>query len=205
MRVERLRQWSIGVVLAGGVLAGAMAAAAAQEPSSQKLFETGNYGAVAERADSGSPEDRYLAALAHSKAGNSEAATSTMTRLRDEGPDDAWKQIGTSGVAMLQHNDGEAVEAGRRATEMAAENPYAHYQLGLAAAGANDFATSAQAFERAAEIKPDFAYAHYYAGQAFHKQRNMGKAAEHYRRFLELAPESPDRAAIQSIMRTLRG
>ena len=79
MRVERLRQWSIGFVLAGAV-----ATAAAQEPSSQKLFETGNYGAVAERADSGSPEDRYLAALAHSKAGNSEAATGTMTRLRDE-------------------------------------------------------------------------------------------------------------------------
>ncbi len=27
---------------------------------------------------------------------------------------------------------------------------------------------------------------------------------EHYRYFVELAPESPDRAAVQGIMRTLR-
>jgi hypothetical protein len=33
----------------------------------------------------------------------------------------------------------------------------------------------------------------------------MSKAAEHYQQFLQLAPESPDRAAIQSILRTLRG
>jgi tetratricopeptide (TPR) repeat protein len=198
--MKRLAKWSVAVACAA-----AATVAGAQEPSSQKLFESGNYGAVAERGNSGAPEDRYLAALAHLKANNSDAAVGEMSRLRDEGPDDAWKQVGGSGVAMLQHNDGEAVEAGRRATEMAGDNPYAHYQLGLAAAGANDFGLAAQEFERAAELKPDLAYAHYYAGQAFHKQRNMSKAADHYRRFLELAPESPDRAAIQAIMRTLRG
>lgn len=200
MRIARLLQWSSLLAVAA-----ASTVALAQEPSSQKLFESGKYAEVAERAGSGAPEDRYLAALAHLKADETDASIGEMSRLRDQGPDDAWKQIGASGVAMLQHNDGEAVEAGRHATEMAGDNPYAHYQLGLAAAGANDFALSAQAFERAAELKPDFAYAHYYAGQAFHKQRNMGKAADHYRRFLELAPDSPDRAAIQSIMRTLRG
>jgi tetratricopeptide (TPR) repeat protein len=200
MRIARLQKWS--AVLA---IAAASTVAFAQEPSSQKLFESGQYGEVAARGASGSPEDRYLAAMAHLKAGNTDASVGELSQLRDGGPDDAWKQIGASGVAMLQHNDGEAVEAGRRATEMAGENPYAHYQLGLAAAGANDFGLSAQEFERATELKPDFAYAHYYAGQAFHKQRNMAKAAEHYRRFLELAPDSPDRTAIQSIMRTLRG
>ena len=200
MRIDRLATWTIAL----GWAVVSTVALAAQE-SSQKLFESGKLAEVAERGNSGSPEDRYLAALAHLKAGNTEAAIGEMSRLRDEGPDDAWKQVGASGVAMLQHNDGEAVEAGRRATSMAGDNPYAHYQLGLAAAGANDFGLSAQEFERATELKPDFAYAHYYAGQAYHKQRNMGKAAEHYRQFLELAPESPDRTAIQSIMRTLRG
>jgi len=200
MRIARLQKWS--AVLA---VAAAANAAYAQEPSSQKLFESGKYAEAAGRGGSGSPEDRYLAALSHLKAGNSDASAGEMSQLRDSGPDDAWKQIGASGAAMLQHNDGEAVEAGKRATAAGGDNPYAHYQLGLAAAGANDFALSAQEFERAAELKPDLAYAHYYAGQAFHKQRNMGKAAEHYRRFLDLAPESPDRAAIQSILRTLRG
>jgi tetratricopeptide (TPR) repeat protein len=199
MRIDRLATWTIALgwaVVSTGALA---------QESSQKLFESGKFAEVAERGNSGSPEDRYLAALAHLKAGNADAATGEMSRLRDDGPDDAWKQLGASGVSMLQHNDGEAVEAGRRATQMAGDNPYAHYQLGLAAAGASDFALSAQEFERATELKPDFAYAHYYAGQAFHKQRNMSKAAEHYQQFLQLAPESPDRAAIQSILRTLRG
>jgi tetratricopeptide (TPR) repeat protein len=172
MRIDRLAAWTIAL---GWAVVSTVALA---QESSQKLFESGNFAAVAERGNSGSPEDRYLAALAHLKAGNADAATGEMNRLRDEGPDDAWKQLGASGVAMLQHNDGEAVEAGRRAT---------------------------QAFERATELKPDLAYAHYYAGQAFHKQRNMSKAAEHYQQFLQLAPESPDRAAIQSILRTLRG
>lgn len=199
MPVQRLAKWSVALAVAA-----ASTLAWAQEPSSQKLFESGNWAAVTERADSGSPEDRYLGALAHLKADNSAAAIGEMSRLRDEGPDDAWKQIGASGAAMLQHNDGEAVEAGRRATELAGENPYAHYQLGLAAAGANDFGLSAQAFERATGLKPDFAYAHYYAGQAFHKQRDMSKAVDHYQHFVQLAPESPDRAAIQSILRTLR-
>jgi tetratricopeptide (TPR) repeat protein len=198
MPVPRLAKWSLALVLVA-----APSLAGAQE-SSQTLFESGRWAAVAERAGSGSPEDRYLGALAHLKADNSAAAIDEMSRLRDEGPDDAWKQIGASGAAMLQHNDGEAVEAGRRATELAGENPYAHYQLGLAAAGANDFGLSAQAFERATELKPDFAYAHYYAGQAFHKQREMSKAVGHYQHFVQLAPESPDRAAIQSILRTLR-
>ena len=186
MRIDRLVTWTIALSFSA-----ASTAALAQE-SSQKLYESGKFAAVAERANSGSPEDRYLAALAHMKAGNTEAATGEMSRLRDEGPDEGWKQLG-------------AVEAGRRATGLAGDNPYAHYQLGLAAAGANDFGLSAQEFERASELKPDFAYAHYYAGQAYHKQRNISKAAEHYQQFLQLAPESPDRAAIQSILRTLRG
>jgi tetratricopeptide (TPR) repeat protein len=200
MGAARLIGWSLVLTV---FVASPMAAA--QEPSTQKLFESGNWAAVAERAGSGSSEDRYLAGLAHLKAGNAEAALHEMHQLRDQGSDEGWKAVGASAAAMLQHDDGEAVAAGRRATEQSGDNPYAHYQLGLAAAGANDFDTSARAFVRATELKPDFAYAHYYAGQTLHKQRNLGKAADHYQYFLQLAPESPDRAAVLAIMRALRG
>ena len=44
---------------------------------------------------------------------------------------------------MVARNDAEAVAAGRRAAEAGGDNPYAHYQLGIAAAGANDFDTAA--------------------------------------------------------------
>lgn len=198
MPAYRRLMWSLVAALA---LAGP---AAAQDPSTQKLFESGNWGAVVERAGSGSSEDIYLAGLAHLKAGNTDAAINEMNRLKDQGSDEGWKQIGASGAAMLQNNDGEAVAAGRRATEASGDNPYAHYQLGLAAAGANDFDTASQEFIRATELKNDFAYAHYYAGQSLQKQRNLGKAAEHYQYFMQLAPDSPDRSAVQAIMRALR-
>ncbi|MEZ5283665.1 MAG: hypothetical protein R2712_02420 [Vicinamibacterales bacterium] len=59
-----------------------------------------------------------------------------------------------------------AVNAAQRAVDAAGDNPYANYQLGMAAAAANDFGRAAEAFQRATDAKPDFAYAHYYAGQA---------------------------------------
>lgn len=203
MPAYRLFQWSVAAVL----LASTSTVAFAQEaPSLQKLYESGQYGAVVERAGegrSGSPEDIYLAALAWLKQENPAAAAAEMRRLQEQG-DPGWQQIGASGVANTEHNAAEAVAAGQRAVEQAGDNPYSHYQLGLAAAGAGDFETAAHAFARATELKPDFAYAHYYAGQSFQKQRALGRAADHYQYFLNLAPESPDRAPVVAILRTLR-
>lgn len=198
-----VRQCLAGWSMAIAVLISSAAVASAQD-SSQKLFEAGNYGAVVERASSGSPEDIYLAGLAHHKAGNADGAGNEFRRLQEQG-DEAWKSIGASGAAMVGGDGGGAVEAGRRATEQAGDNPFAHYQLGLAAFLAGDNDTAAAAMSRATELKPDFAYAHYYAGQAFQKQRNMSKAGEHYQYFLRLAPDSPDRMAIQAIVRSMRG
>jgi tetratricopeptide (TPR) repeat protein len=199
MRVQRRGKWSVALAFA---LASTLLVA--QEPSTQKLFEAGQYAAVTERANSGSPEDRYLAAMSHIKLEQFDAAGAEMGRLRDEGPDETWKQVGASGAAMVARDFGAAVEAGRRATELAPENPFAHFQLGYAAALANDAGLGAQSMVRAAELAPDFAYAHYWAGQMFQRQRNLSRAVEHYQQFLQLAPESPDRATIQSILRTLR-
>ena len=193
-----LAVWSVAVVMA------VTSTVASAQSESQKLFEAGNYGAVVERGSSGAPEDIYLAGLAHFKAGNNDGAGGEFRRLQEQG-DEGWKSIGASAAARAGGDGGGAVEAGRRATEQAGDNPYAHYQLGLAAFNAGDFDTAASALSRATEIKPDFAYAHYYAGQAFQKQRNISKAGEHYQYFLRLAPDSPDRTAIQAIVRSMRG
>ena len=196
MRVSRL-------ILGSAVFMFAISSVATAQDA-QKLFEAGNWTAVAERASSGSSEDLYLAALAHLKAGNTGGAINEMNRLRDQGSSDAWKQIGASGAAMLENNAGEAVAAGRRAAEAAGDNFFAHYQLGLAAAGANDLDTASRAFQRAVELKPDFAYAHYYAGQVLQKQRIIGQAAEHYQYFLKFAPNSPDASAVRALLRGLK-
>lgn len=199
MSAIRLAKWSLAVLLGSSVTL------AAQEPL-HKLYERGDYGAIAERAAegrAGSPEDTYMAALAFLKTGDTGASAAEFRRLQ-ESDDETWKQVGISGVAMLENRDGEAADAARNAAGMAGDNPYVQYQLGLATAGANDFNASAQAFARAAELKHDLAYAHYYAGQAFQKIHNLGKASEHYNYFMRLAPDSPDRMAVAAILRSMR-
>ncbi len=199
MPVLRLAKWSaVGlVVLSVGL--------SAQEPSTQQLYESGQYQALVDRAAEGraaSPDDTYMAALAFLKMENSGASAAEYRRLQEQGG--AWEQVGASGVAMLEHNYAEAVAAAQRAAEMSGDHPYIQYQLGLSALGANDNGTASQALARATEIKPDFAYAHYYAGQAFQKLHETSKAAEHFNYFVRLAPESPDRAAAMAILRALR-
>lgn len=199
MPLLRLAMWSaVGfVALSVGL--------SAQEPSTQQLYETGQYQALVDRAAEGraaTPEDTYWAALAFLKMENSGASAAEYRRLQEQGG--TWGEVGGSGVAMLERNYGEAVAAAQRAAEMSGDHPYIQYQLGLSAAGADDFGTSSQAFARATEIKSDFAYAHYYAGQAFHKLHNLAKASEHYNYFLRLAPESPDRITVMAILRSMR-
>lgn len=194
--------WSFVLILV------AAAGLAAQEPPSvQKMFESGAFQGVVERAAegrSGNPEEIYLAAFALQRSGNLGGAVAEMQRLADQ-EDPGWKAIGESGRASFEGRHEEAVAAGRRATELAGDNSYAHYQLGVAAAGADDFGTAQAALARSIELRQDFAYAHYYAGRVYQRQRNLAQAAEHYEMFLRLAPESADRAAVQAIMRTLRG
>lgn len=199
MPLLRLAMWSaVGfVALSVGL--------SAQEPSTQQLYETGQYQALVDRAAEGraaSPDDTYMAALAFLKMENSGASAAEYRRLQEQGG--AWGEVGASGVAMLDRNYGEAVAAARRAIEMSPDHPYLQYQLGLSALGADDYGTASQALARATEIKPDFAYAHYYAGQAFQELRNASKAAEHFSYFVRLAPDSPDRAAAMAILRALR-
>jgi tetratricopeptide (TPR) repeat protein len=89
---------------------------------------------------------------------------------------------------------------------MAAPNDFfAQYQLGLARAQTEDWPAAAEAFERASQLDPVFAYAHYYAGLAYSRIQRIDRTATHFETFLKLAPKAPERTAVESIMRTLRG
>jgi tetratricopeptide (TPR) repeat protein len=179
---------------------------AAQDPSLQKLFESGKNDEVVQQAGDGrasAPEDTYLAALASVKTDNADGARAEYRRLAER-EDEVWRQIGASGVALVDHNAEEAVAAARRATEAAGDHPFAHYQLGLASSIANDWGSASAAFARSAELKTDFAYAHYNAGLAYQKDRNLGRAADFYGYFVTLAPDAPERGAVLGILRTLR-
>jgi tetratricopeptide (TPR) repeat protein len=189
----------------GTLLAFVLGFPAGQDASAQKLFESGNYDAVIQRAEQDrSPEATFFAAQAHMRKEQPDRAREEYGRLKALS-DGAWKAIGEAGDALAGGDAGGALAHARRATQADGGNPYAQYLLGLAAARQNDFATASTAFARAVELKNDLAYAHYFAAQSFQRQRNLARAAEHYEAFLKLAPEAPERAAVTGIMKTLRG
>jgi tetratricopeptide (TPR) repeat protein len=137
------------------------------------------------------------------KLDRNDRAVAELTRLRaHEQP--SWRFIGESGEAYIANDAGRATELARRAIEADGGNPFAHYQLGLAASKASDWGTAVSGFTRAVGLKPDFAYAHYYAGLAYQRQRQLSQTAEHFDAFLRLAPDAPERSAVIAILRTIK-
>ena len=175
-------------------------APAAQDASPQKLFESGKYqeaiDTVKKRSDA-SPEDVYVRALAHRKLNQNDDAKEAFGALA--GRDGAWKEIGNSGTAMIEGNMDNAAAAARKAVDADG------FQLGLVESARNNQQQAADAFAKAAELNPQMAYAHYEAGMAFYKAKKVDRMAVYFENFLKLAPNAPERPAVQSIMKTIRG
>jgi tetratricopeptide (TPR) repeat protein len=169
----------------------------------QRLFQSGSYQQAADAARDGDPASTFLGAQALLKLDQGDRAAAEMARLRAS-DQPGWRLIGESGEALIANDAGRAVALARQATEADGDNPFAHYQLGLAASKASDWGTATAAFTRALELKPDLAYAHYYAALANQRQRNLSKTAEHFDAFLRLAPDAPERSAVVAILRTIK-
>ena len=191
------------LVLTAIVALGAVIAAAGQKPEVQRLFESVAYDQAVAAARDGDPASTYIAALALIKLDRTEQAVAELTRLRGS-ENAAWRLIAESGEALLNNDAGRSVDLARRAIEADGNNPFAQYQLGLAAGKANDWGTAVSAFTRSIELKPDFAYAHYYAALAYQRQRQLSKTAEHFDAFLRLAPDAPERSAVLAVLRTIK-
>ena len=191
------------VLTAALAVYGSSVAFAGQRPEVQRLFQSGAYEQAVAAAGEGDPASTFLAAQALIKLDRSERAVAELTRLRGS-ENQGWRLIGESGEALIANDSGRAVELARRAIEADGGNPFAHYQLGLAASKAADWGAAVAGFSQAVELKPDFAYAHYYAALANQRQRQLSKAAEHFDAFLRLAPDAPERSAVLAIMRTLK-
>lgn len=196
------------ILVAVALLAAAGLAQAGQ--SAQQLFEEGQYEpalrALNERRDSGvsDPTDRFLAAQIQLKLSRPDQAKQEVESLTADA-NTTWGSIGESVQALI---DGDTQRALDRATQAAEASPnhfYAQYQLGLVKARREDWAGAAQAFDRASKIDVNFAYAFYYAGFAYSKVQRADLTAEHFERFLKLAPKAPERLAVESVLRVLRG
>lgn len=206
-------------------------APAEQVPSVQQLFEAGQYDRAAEaiaalRREASPPPvlaDAYLAGQVFLRLNQPDRAKQEFARLTSAA-DPVWRLTGESAVALADRNFDGALDrvteaatqlaaaeaaAGQNAGPAAARRPveafHVSYQTGLVKAARMEWAGAAAAFERAALLQPTFAYAHYYAGLAYSNIRRPDQVALHFERFLSLAPNAPERPAVLSIMRTIRG
>lgn len=196
----------------------------------QRAFEAGQYDQalqlVAEaraRDEMGGPADTFLVAHIQLKRSQNDAAAGEFNRLIESG-DDTWRQVGESSNAFITQNFEHALAVSTQAVaqinernsqaggQMPEQDPVARmrdfaafYQHGLVKARLEDWSGAVEAFERALTRNPSFAYAHYYAGLAHSRMRRPDQTAAHFEVFLKLAPMAPERGAVMSIMRTLRG
>ena len=185
-------------------------AGVAQEapPTPQKLFESGKYQEAIDRvkARPDAPQDQiYLRALAHRKLNQNDDAKEAFAALAGAPEGDVWREIGHSGTALVDGNLDAAQAAAKKAVQASGDSAPARYQLGLVESARTDLPQAAEAFAKAAELDPNMAYAHYEAGMAFYKVKRVDRMAVYFENFLKLAPNAPEKPAVQSIMRTVRG
>jgi tetratricopeptide (TPR) repeat protein len=188
----------------------AAATLAAQEPvNPQTMFDAGKYEqaiAAINEAGGATPESIYLAGQSYLRLNRQDEARAQFTKLSaGVDPPTAWSLVGESAAALVEGNHPMAVEKASRAVELEPDQFHPHYQLGLAHAAIEQWEQAAAAFEKAATINPSFAYAHYHAGLAYSRRRQLDRMATHLEYFLKLAPEAPERAAVTSLMRSVRG
>ena len=183
-------------------------AAAGQDATPQKLFESGKYQEAIDKvkAQSDAPQDQvYLRALAHRKLNQNDEAKQAFGALAGAAEGSVWREIGHSGTALVDGNLDAAQAAAKKAVEIDGNSAQARYQLGLVESARDNQAQAAEAFAKAAELDPQMAYAHYEAGMAFYKVKRVDRMAVYFENFLKLAPDAPEKPAVQSIMRTVRG
>ncbi len=197
----------IGPVL--GVLLAA-ASVSAQHPTPQQLFESGQLqpaiAVIAEHRGQGqeSAAESFLEGLILVKLNEPDRAREAYSRLTALGGE-PWAPIQASALALLDGDTEGARHAAQQAAAGAPEIPQAHYQLGTVLARFEDWGGAAEAFRRVAELDPGFAYAHYFAGLSYSRVGRADRTSEHFERFLRLAPKAPERPAVETLMRTLRG
>jgi len=180
-------------------------------PSVQKLFESGQYDALRQRVaaeEAPAPADLFLAGQAAFKMEppDRDAANAAFTQIEREGDEQsAWTFIARSAKAVMDHAADEALAAAKQAFELAPNELFAQYQLGLALGERRDMAGASRAFDQAITIDPSFAYAYYYGGLAYYQIKRADRMVNMFERFVKLAPQAPERHAVESLLRTARG
>jgi len=179
------------------------AARAGAQDNPRQLFEAGKYQAAIDKAaGDASPASQYLKGLSFLKLNNVAAAKDAFGKVDG---DEAWQAVGQSAIALVDNNRDAALAAAKNAVSKNAGLAEGQYQLGLVLEATGDHAGAADAFVKATQINPQMAYAHYNAGMSFYASKRIDQMSVYFENFLKLAPNAPERSAVESIMRTVRG
>jgi tetratricopeptide (TPR) repeat protein len=176
--------------------------------SLKPLYESGRYQEVISAGGStvpgqGSPERIWLTAHSLQRLNRSGDARRELARLGAL-PDRAWQAVAALATAT-DVRDAAAIDSGLSAAAAFPSHPFVQFEAGLAYASRNQFAESAAAMDRSIQAAPDLAYAHYYAGLAYQRIKRIDLTAVRLEAFIRIAPQAPERAQVESILRTLRG
>jgi tetratricopeptide (TPR) repeat protein len=196
-------QAGVIVALAVGLLAG-------QSGDVRQLYDAGRYQDVVKATDQSSAGDeqgarlQYLAAQSYAKLNDADGAKRAYQKLADTGAN-AWASVGKSGVQLIDKQLDQSLDSANQAVRMADALPEAHYQRGVVLLARREYGDAASAFTKAAQLDPTFAAAHYYAGLANYRGKRIDLMTTNFETFVRLAPNAPERAEVESILRTVRG
>jgi len=189
----------------------------------QQLFEAGQYeqtlasiATLRSKGATGLPE-AFLAAQAALKLNQNDRAKQEFAPLIAS-EDPIWRLVGESSVAGLDNDRDRSVALAAQAANEAKNAPgppedparrlrefHVLYQLGLAQTRKEDWQAAGDSLAKATELNPTFAYAHYYAGIAYSRVKRPDLVSKHLEMFLKLAPKAPERSAVTSLLRSIRG
>jgi Flp pilus assembly protein TadD len=176
----------------------------------RQLFDAGRYQEVVRAADVATDEAakaarlQYLAAQSYSKLNDQDGARQIYQRLADSASN-PWAPIGRSALQLMNKQFDMALASADEAVAAMPSLPEAHYQRGIVFMFRNDYGNALEAFTKVTQLDPSFASAYYYAGVAASRAKRMDLTANNFTTFLKLAPSAPERAEVESVLRTLRG
>jgi tetratricopeptide (TPR) repeat protein len=151
-------------------------------------------------------EDVYRQGKADLDAKRYDEAEAAFNQLTESEPAMASKAYeGLTHVELGRKSYDKALEHGRKAIELNADNADAHYALGLVYGFKKDLNNSAASYEKTIALNPEHAYAHYQLGLVQYQLKRYNQTIIHFEKFIELMPNAPEAPQVKSILKNVRG
>jgi protein O-GlcNAc transferase len=145
------------------------------------------------------PEFRVMLGKALQEAGDLDAAAKELAAVVKEHPDHVGAHLAYGAVLRAQRKLDEAFELHTKAVALAADDPMAHYELGISQFYLGNADAAEASLKRASELDPGDAQIRYVYGEVLRNLKRYDESAQRYREALERDPNH-DKAATKLAM-----